>query len=42
MSVEILTYGALGARLKISPRPLVRLPGGSGCRARFRMMAKPW
>ena len=23
-------------------RPLVRLPSASGCRARFRMMAKPW
>ena len=29
MSVEILTYAALGARLNISPGLLVRLPGNS-------------
>jgi len=40
MSVETLTYAALGARLKIRQRPLVRLPGDSSRRAHFRMMAK--
>ena len=40
MSVETLTYAALGARLKISPVAARRLPSDCACRAHFR--SKAW
>jgi hypothetical protein len=42
MSVETLTYAALGARLKISAEAARSLAKRLQLPAHFRMMAKPW